>query len=113
MVAALLFRTIATASWRSCRHPGRSSHHRATPRHVNAIASGDPLRSRTLGGVASREVDEVCDHRKISPNSPPSNQLANTMNANPSVGVGSSNDSSSAICSDASCDASRTRPWIT
>ncbi len=114
MVAALLFWTIATASWRSCRHPGRSSHHRATPRHANAIASGDPTpKPAPLAGSPSVRSMTVCDQRKISPNSPASNQLANTMNANPSVGVGSPNDSRSAICSDASCDASRTRPWTT
>jgi hypothetical protein len=30
-LAGSLFRAIATASWRSCRHPGRPGHHRATP----------------------------------------------------------------------------------
>ena len=52
----------------------------------------------------------VCDHRKISPNSPTPSQLTNATTANPMVGVGSPIDSSSAICSDASRDASRARP---
>ena len=42
-LAGSLFRAIATASWRSCRHPGRPGHHRATPRNATAIASGDPI----------------------------------------------------------------------
>ena len=110
-VAGSLLRAIATASSRSWRHPGRPSHHRAMPRHANATASGDPTpKPAPLAGSPSARSMTVCDHRKMSPNSPASNQLANATNANPMVRVGSPIDSSSAICSDASRDASRARP---
>ena len=110
-VAGSLFRAIATASWRSCRHPGRPSHHRALLRHAIAIASGDPKpKLAPLAGSPSARSMTVCDHRKISPNSPASNQMSNATNANPMVKVGSPIDSSSAICSDASREPSRERP---
>ena len=107
----LLCRAIATASWRSWRHPGRPSHHRAQPRNANATASGDPKpKPAPLAGSPAARSMTVCDHRKSSPNSPTSNQLMNATNANPTVKVGSPIDSSSAICSDASRDPSRERP---
>src|SRR5215216_937372 len=76
LVGWLLRRAIATASSRSCRHPGRPSHHRATLRHANATASGDPNpKPAPLAGSPAARSTTVCDHRKISPNSPASDQL--------------------------------------
>ena len=80
------------------------------PRNATAIASGDPIpKPAPLAGSPSARSMTVCDHRTISANSPLSNQLANATNANPMVKVGSPIDSSSAICSDASREASRVR----
>ena len=62
------------------------------------------------GSPAARSMT-CCDHRKTSRHSPPSNLGKNTGKDNPMVRVGSPIDSSSAICSDASRDASRNRPW--
>ena len=63
-----------------------------------------PKPAPLVGSPSARSMT-VCDHRKISPNSPASSQLTNAMDANPMVRVGSPIDSSSAICSDASRDA--------
>ena len=65
-----------------------------------------------FGGVAVSQVDDGLRPPQDLAEFTCVDQLANIMNANPRVGVGSPIDSSSAICSDATCDASRTRPWI-
>ena len=58
-------RAIATASFRSCRHPECPSHHRATPRYTNATASGDPTpKPAPLAGSPSARSMTVCDHRR-------------------------------------------------
>jgi hypothetical protein len=81
------------------------------PRHADAIASGDPTpKPAPLAGSPAASSTIVCDHRKISPNSPTPIQLQKAMTAKPMVGVGSPIDSSSAICSDESRAASRARP---
>jgi hypothetical protein len=78
---------------------------------ANPIANGDPRpKPAPLAGSPPARSMTVCDHRKISPNSPPLNQLAKAMNANPMVKLGSPIESSSAICSDASRDPSPGRP---
>ena len=75
-VVGSLFRAIATASWRSWRHPGRPSHYRAMPRHANATASGEPIpKPAPLAGSPAARSMTVCDHRKRSPNSPASDPV--------------------------------------
>ena len=62
-------------------------------------------------GSPSAQSMTVCDHRKMSAISPVLKLTLIAMNPAPTVRAGSPIESSSAICSDASRDASRTRPW--